>query len=63
MMCFNVRKRGEMYIALPLSSVMPPDESVTPDTIMFGEGLTAHAAVADLCNQLDMKRNVARPAR
>ena len=58
MMCFNVKKRGEKYIALPLSSAMPPaDESVTPYTALFGEGLTAHAAIADLCNQLDMEHD------
>ena len=55
MMCFNVRKRGETYIAFALSSVMytiPPDESIAPDMALFGEGLTALNAISDLCIKL-----------
>ena len=58
MKCFDVRKRGDLYIAVSAPSVLTTNHSITPDTIIpCGEGLTVYAAIADLCNQLDMEHD------
>ena len=63
MKCFDVRKRGDLYIAVSAPSVLTTNHSITPDTIIpYGEGLTMYAAIADLCRLIDATE-IKEPAR
>lgn len=53
MKCFDVRKKGEGYIAWQAPQVLPMRLRSKDGDIPVGSGASDYAAIADLCAQLD----------
>ena len=58
MICFDVRERGETFIAVRAPALLTAlDFAVVEKTgLPFGEGLSEYSAIVDLCDQLDRPR-------
>lgn len=53
MKCFDVRRKGEGYLAWQAPQVLPMRLRSKDGNIPFGSGASDYAAIADLCAQLD----------